>query len=140
MKTSSITRVAAALALLLASSFSLQAQNVRYGTLTGKLLDADTKEPIPNAHVVLLRATDKALISTATTRPDGSFTVAKVPFGTYSLRTTVLGYRAQYPQVAFHAKQTSIAMGNFSLQPLGTQLAAVQPAESAPRIWLASMR
>jgi len=139
MKMSSILRAFATLSLLLVltASFSARAQSLRQGTLTGKLLDASTNEPIPNATVVLLRATDKALVSTATTRADGSFTIIKVPFGQYSVRTTVLGYRAQYPLVAFHARQTTVAMGNFALQPLGTQMATVLPA---PRIWLASAR
>jgi 5-hydroxyisourate hydrolase-like protein (transthyretin family) len=139
MKMSSVTRVLAALSVLLLLTFSLysRAQTLRQGTLTGKLLDADTNEPIPNATVVLLRTADNALVSTATTRADGSFTVARVPFGQYSFRTTVLGYRAQFPQVAFHAAQPLVAWGALALQPLSQQVAT---APAAPRIWLASAR
>ncbi|RYU78056.1 carboxypeptidase regulatory-like domain-containing protein [Hymenobacter persicinus] len=125
MKMSSIFRALAVFSLLLISALSSQAQSTRCGTLTGRLLDASTHEAIPNTTIVLLRASDNALVSTATTRADGSFRVANVPFGQYCFRTTVLGYRAQQPRVAFHAKQTSVALGTLALQPLGTQLAAV---------------
>ncbi|GAA3997156.1 hypothetical protein GCM10022408_04770 [Hymenobacter fastidiosus] len=109
--------------LLLAATLSSQAQSPRYGKVTGKLLDADTHEPIPNAHIVLLRASDKALISSTTTRSDGTFVVSKVPFGQYSFRTTILGYRSHYPRIDVQAKQPSVALGTVALQPLNTQLA-----------------
>ncbi|GAA3927712.1 carboxypeptidase regulatory-like domain-containing protein [Hymenobacter algoricola] len=137
MKTSLLNRALAIFSffLLLAGAAPVQAQTLRHGTLTGKLLDASTKEPIPNVTVVLLRASDKALIRTAITRADGTFEISRVPFGQYSFRTTVLGYRAQYPAVAFHAKQTTVAMGKVALQPLATQPA---PVPTAPRVLLAA--
>ncbi|SHI83796.1 Carboxypeptidase regulatory-like domain-containing protein [Hymenobacter daecheongensis DSM 21074] len=139
MKTSFFVRALAffSLLLLLAASPSLVAQSPAHGTLTGKLLDADTQEPIPNAHVVLLRTSDNSLISSATTRADGSFRMARVPFGQYSFRTTVLGYHPNQPRVRFDARQTTVALGNVALLPLGSQLASVL---KTPRLLLSVLQ
>ncbi|WP_020529268.1 TonB-dependent receptor [Flexithrix dorotheae] len=69
-------------------SFSAFAQDA---IIKGKLIDAETAEPLTGASVVLLNLSDstmKGMIS----KPDGSFFLPKVMPGKYLLRLTFVGY------------------------------------------------
>jgi len=130
MKTSSLNRILFGIILLL-TGLQLSAATFYNGTLTGKLLDADTREPIPHANVVLLRATDNAYMRSVKTNADGSFRLDKVPFGKYKFTTTVLGYQPMEPTITFNGLKTRVALGNIVMQPANTQLAsksAVSPS------------
>ncbi|PJJ59962.1 carboxypeptidase regulatory-like domain-containing protein [Hymenobacter chitinivorans] len=111
-------------ALLISSVQGSSTPTAHCGTLTGVLRDADTHEPIPGTNVVLVTSTGNRLVCSAKTRPDGTFRLINVPFGSYKVHTTVLGYQLQQPTVAFNAKQAHVALGTLSLQPLNSQLLA----------------
>jgi hypothetical protein len=57
------------------------------GTITGRVLDAMTNQPLPGANVVV-----SGLTLGAATDSEGQFRIERLPFGTYSLRTTMVGY------------------------------------------------
>ncbi len=59
-----------------------------YGTVTGRVSDARTNEPVIGANVQLFRT----LLGDVTDR-DGQFTVERIPPGTYSVRISRIGYR-----------------------------------------------
>ncbi|UOQ51222.1 carboxypeptidase regulatory-like domain-containing protein [Hymenobacter cellulosivorans] len=128
MKTSFAFRALAVflfVALLISGVQGSSTPTAHYGTLTGVLRDADTHEPIPGTNVVLISSSGKQLVCSAKTRPDGTFRLEKVPFGSYSIRTTVLGYQLQQPKVTFNAKQAHVVLGTLSLQPMNTPLLAL---------------
>jgi hypothetical protein len=100
-----------------------QAQSGQQGSLSGRLYDGQTQEPIPHANVVLLRASDNRYVKTIETDAHGYFKAAKLPLGQYKVRTTVLGYQAINPTVAFYGRQTRVALGYVVMLPL-----------SAPRV------
>jgi hypothetical protein len=61
------------------------------GTVTGKVLDAATQEPLPGVHVVVVE-----LPSVGTATDDaGGFRLPKLPVGTFSLRVSAVGYETQ---------------------------------------------
>ncbi|MBC6991969.1 MULTISPECIES: carboxypeptidase regulatory-like domain-containing protein [Hymenobacter] len=117
MKTSFINRTLFGIIFVLAC-LQLSARTFYNGTLTGKLLDGETNEPIPYATVALLNADDNAYIRDVKTDANGSFKVEKVPFGKYKMSTTVLGYQQMQPKVVFNAVQTRVAVGQVALQPV----------------------
>ncbi len=57
------------------------------GTVSGKITDARTGEPLPYANVVIL-GTQMGNIS----KDDGTFTITNVPPGTYELQASYIGY------------------------------------------------
>lgn len=61
------------------------AQNT--GTIEGQLLDQETQEPLISANVFI-----QSLSKGAATDADGNFTIAEVPYGTYELRISYIGY------------------------------------------------
>lgn len=60
-----------------------------YGEIAGRVLDAETREPLPFVNVFL----DSTRMGTATAN-DGSFLLRQVPPGKYRLRLSRLGYEA----------------------------------------------
>ena len=57
------------------------------GTLTGRVLDATTNQPLPSANI-LVEALDRG----TATGPDGRFTLRELPTGTYAVRVSMVGY------------------------------------------------
>jgi hypothetical protein len=95
-----------------------QAQSGQRGSLSGRLFDGQTQEPIPHAYVVLLRASDNRFVKTVETDANGVFKAANLPLGQYKVRTTVLGYQAVNPTVALHGRQPRVALGWVIMLPL----------------------
>jgi hypothetical protein len=72
------------LVLLVASAASVRAQS---GTVTGLVTDAQTKQPLIGANVLLVGTTQGAA-----TDLDGNYVITGVPAGTYSVRFSYLGF------------------------------------------------
>jgi iron complex outermembrane receptor protein len=89
----------------------LQAQD--RGTVTGRVVDAQTGDPLPNTNLRLLGTQ-----TGTTTGPDGQFSF-KVASGSYRLRASFVGYAAATRQIRVDAGGTATVQ--FRLAP-GTQL------------------
>ncbi|MBU0487301.1 MAG: carboxypeptidase-like regulatory domain-containing protein [Bacteroidetes bacterium] len=61
------------------------------GTLKGKILDKETKEPIPFANVVI--ESGGRQLSGATSDFDGYYTIKPIPPGKYDVKATFVGYK-----------------------------------------------
>ncbi len=59
------------------------------GTLDGRVVDAETGEPLPGASVFVVDVSIRAV-----TDDDGAFAVGRMPAGRYGVRVTFVGYRA----------------------------------------------
>ncbi len=57
------------------------------GTITGRVVDAMTNQPLVGANVIV-----SGLTLGAASDSEGRFRIERLPFGTYSLRTTMVGY------------------------------------------------
>ncbi|WP_216726581.1 carboxypeptidase regulatory-like domain-containing protein [Hymenobacter siberiensis] len=108
---------------MLASPSTARAQ--ASGTVSGRLLDAATNEPLPFAGVVLLRATDSSFVAGAQTLETGAFVIEKVPFGSYVLRASVVGYCPGQRAVALTAAAPTLQLGPLRLRVAATKLAEV---------------
>jgi hypothetical protein len=62
-------------------------------TVTGRVVDATTQEPLPGANVAVLDG--DALVAGAVADLDGSYTVEGVAPGAYRVRATFVGYETQ---------------------------------------------
>ncbi len=96
-------RVCLAGILLLASVGLAQAQEAR--TISGRVLEASTNEPIPGA-AILVVGTDIAAISEA----DGTFVLEEVPAGPVKLLITSPGYSNQEIEMGASDSQIDVAM------------------------------
>lgn len=61
------------------------------GTLKGKILDKQTKEPVPFANVIIEQGGKQS--GGSTTDIDGNYTIKPIPPGKYDLKATFVGYK-----------------------------------------------
>lgn len=87
----------ASLGLLAASA---AAQTPAAGTLTGRVINASTQQPVKQVTVLL----EEQPALTAQTGADGTFSIGKVPAGSYHLFVTALGYVAARSEVTVGAQ------------------------------------
>jgi hypothetical protein len=106
----------------LLASLSLQAQ-----VITGKLVDAQSQEPLPYANVVLLQAADSTFVNGMITDENGSFAIKTPQTEQYLLRISYLGYQ----QLTLNVHQND--MGEIRLSP-DTQLLGEVVITAVPKI------
>jgi iron complex outermembrane receptor protein len=104
--------------LLFATPPRAQAQQPT-GTVTGRITDADTGDPLPGVNVAL-EGTERG----AATGAEGRFRLAGVPAGTYTLAVSFLGYTARRREITVERGQTITA--DFALTPSNIELQEVE--------------
>lgn len=77
-------------------------------TITGTVVDAQSGEPLAGANVFI-----QGLSTGAATNANGVFEIEDVPYGTYTFRTTFVGYRTITREVEVNAAEQTL---NFELQ------------------------
>ncbi|HKL16332.1 MAG TPA: SusC/RagA family TonB-linked outer membrane protein [Balneolaceae bacterium] len=85
------------LLLLLLSTTVAFAQS---GTLTGTVTDARTGESLPGVNVLI-----EELERGASTDVAGEFSVSNIPFGTYTVRVTYIGYETQSRDIEINSAE-----------------------------------
>ncbi|MGA0560140.1 TonB-dependent receptor domain-containing protein [Larkinella sp. VNQ87] len=97
--------------LLIVVSVDLQAQKpVHQGTVKGIIADSLTQQPVPFATVSLFRG--DSLVNGTLTDSLGRFELQWIPYGTYRLTFSLVGYRpVQSPILTLNAEQTVLDVG-----------------------------
>ena len=85
------------------------------GTISGRVVDSTTQQPLANATVAVVGTRQGAL-----TRDDGRYVIAAVPAGTHRVRVARIGFGAKDVQLDVAAGQTATA--DFSLASVATRL------------------
>ena len=88
------------------------------GTITGRVVDAPTQQPLADVNVVIV-GTTRGMVS----RGDGSFTLVNVPSGARTVRASRIGYGAQSQDVMVPAGGTVTV--NFALTQVGVVLSEI---------------
>lgn len=78
--------------------------------ITGTIVDS-AGEPLPQATVRLLSASDSSFVKGVATNLDGKFTIASVKKGKYIIEATYIGYNNAYANI-------EMAGSNIALQPI----------------------
>lgn len=118
--------------LLLLCTFSVSAQN-KIITVSGRVIEEDTKEPVEMATVQLLALPDSTQAAGITTRKQGAFTLPKVRAGKYVLRISYIGFITQELPLQLSDKVPAKNVGTITLHPDAVMLGeAVITAEAPP--------
>src|SRR5438045_1906562 len=105
--------IAAALSVAIPSS--LYAQGAQQGTITGRITDAPTGQPLANAQVSVV-----GTILGGQTNSERQYTIHGVSAGTFELRALRVGYGELRRPVTMVAGQT--VTQNFAMQPVPVSL------------------
>ncbi|HKJ91682.1 MAG TPA: carboxypeptidase regulatory-like domain-containing protein, partial [Longimicrobiales bacterium] len=101
--------IGALLAVLCTAPLSAQAQT---GAVRGRIVDEATQQPLSGVQVSV---GDRG----ALTREDGAYLVTGIPAGTYTLRTTMIGYADATQSVTIQAGQTAVVDLSLTVQVIG---------------------
>lgn len=103
-----------------------QRQMPQIGHVYGKLVDADTKKPIGYAAVALLKLRDSSVVTGMLTKENGEFNFENLPFGTFNMRITFMGYGSIYKKVAISPQTMDQDLGNLKMRPDSKLLGTVE--------------
>jgi len=96
--------------LLAGASFAQQGGNNPF-QLSGKIIDAESGDPLEYATISLLNKGDSALVGGAITDPSGSFTIKGKP-GEYLLRLQFISYQTKFiSDIVFDRRNLKIDLG-----------------------------
>ena len=113
-------RIKLLLLSLFATIFSVQAQT---GSLTGKVIDKNTKQPIPYVTISLKEA-DK-LVTGGITDDNGLFEIKNLEPKSYVVEVQFMGYKTFTSSANFTTGQKAISLGTIALEEEATKLEGV---------------
>lgn len=71
---------------------TLHAQTTASGIASGKVIDSKTNQPVDFATVALVKKSDSKTIKVAQTDLQGNFKIENIPFDTYTIKVSFVGY------------------------------------------------
>src|SRR5690625_956753 len=90
--------------------------NVSDGRVYGSVIDGELKDPIPYATVIINGANGN-LLSGGITEEDGTFSINKIPYGTYTVKIQFMGYKTFSTEIELSDKQASYNLEIIELNP-----------------------
>ncbi|MFD0836939.1 TonB-dependent receptor domain-containing protein [Mariniflexile aquimaris] len=112
--------------LILACAFLFSITNASYarnskipddksGTITGKVLDAALKQPLPYVNIIIKNGKDEVLTGVITAE-DGSFKIEKLAEGKLIVSIQFMGYKTLRKEVTISKSNYNINLGNILLE------------------------
>jgi outer membrane cobalamin receptor len=90
----------------------------RIGTVTGKVVDANTGDPLMFASLVLHSQRDSSMVTGAISNESGHFVIEQVPPGSFYLSVNYVGYpRKQVNGIHITFRETVYDMGEIQVEP-----------------------
>jgi iron complex outermembrane recepter protein len=116
--------------LLFLSNIDTNAQ----GKISGQITD-DKNKIVEFANVTLLKAKDSTLVKGALSDANGSFEFEKIPFGSYLLNISQMGYKKFYtPKFSLDSDNPTVKLSSLILSEDSKQLSEVQVVAKKPFI------
>ena len=119
--------------LLLTVTLSTYAQN-KIVTVSGRVIEAGTKEPVELAAVQLLSLPDSTQVAGMTTSTQGYFSLSKQKPGKYLLKVSFIGYVTKIIPVQLTANVPAKKMGNIELATDAVMLQEAVVVAEAPQV------
>ncbi len=110
--------LASILAIFLAvfSTANLLADEIPVGTIKGKVVDSETKSPLPGVSISILDTRNGT-----NSDPDGNFTINNIPVGTYSLRFNCIGFESSVKtDIIVKPKRITFVQAHLGVSPVRT--------------------
>ena len=117
-------------------TFSSQAftQSVTNGTIQGKVIHASDQSPFSQVNIAVYSLPDSMLVSGSASDDQGTFTVAKLPFGNYTITISYIGFQPIIRDATLTANSPIANLGTLALHESTTELAGVEVVTVKPGI------
>lgn len=122
--------VALLLVLTALTAFS-QTRNI---TVSGRVVEEETKEPAIQATVQLLSLPDSAQVAGVASSPQGYFQLPKVSAGKYLLKISYIGFKSKLLPLHLTADKTARNVGTLALQSDAVLLSEAVITAEAPQV------
>lgn len=99
---------------------------VRVGTVSGKVIDKTSGEPVPYAAIVIKSKADNATVTGGITTEDGAFEVKRIPEGIFILEVQFVGYKDSRREITVSRKNRKLDLGTISLEEDVAELEGVE--------------
>lgn len=116
-----------------AFSVLLNAQISPSGTISGKIIDGETREPIPAATIRILNQKDSTLVTGASSKTDGTFVIS-VKHGTFITHISFVGYTDLFKNITISPSNPNIKLDTISLNESHILLDEAVITAQAPEI------
>jgi len=123
------------LLVLICSSVIVKAQpyNDPKGHISGKVVDAVTKQPVDYATVSIFKDGGASPFNGVVTDPRGSFTITNLNPGEYIVTIDFIGYQKKtIDHLSINSSSPSITLGTIEISPVQNQLKSVEIVDKAP--------
>ncbi len=88
--------------------------NVILGTITGTVIDQELEQPIPYATIAIADGSKKT-ISGGITKEDGTFSIADLPMGNYTVSIQFMGYESYQQPITLSKGNRNLDLGTIRL-------------------------
>lgn len=126
-------KVIIGIVLLLTTTLSAFSQTKNI-TVTGRVVEADTNEPIMQATVQLLSLPDSAFVTGIATTERGNFTLPKVKAGKYVLKVSFIGFQPKSLPLQLTAENQNRNVGTLALNTDAVMLSEAVVTAEAPQV------
>ncbi len=117
IRTAGVTIMRSFLVFLALSVLSNVANAQLEATVSGQILDAQSGQPLANANVTVLDATDDSPVTGVIAEDDGRFVVSGLPEGRYLITSDSLGYASVETPLLVGGLNEIYNLGTIALQP-----------------------
>ena len=87
---------------------------IKDGTISGRVLDANLNEPLPYVNIIIKDKNQK-VITGGITDAEGNFAIAKIPEGAVTVEITYIGYKTVSKSVTLEKGNYKVNLGDVKL-------------------------
>lgn len=117
------------------SCFALEAQPKNNGSLTGKVIDKSTNQPLEYATVSIISKQSGKTVTGGVTNVKGEFSISNLPFDTYQVTIGFIGYeQISLDNITLDAARSTSDIGTISLVPSTRSLESVTVTGDKPLV------
>lgn len=109
------------------------AQN-NHGSISGNIIDGDTKTPVEQATIQVLSLPDSTYVTGAASLRNGNFTIPPIKFGKYVLKVSFIGYQPSFKPVQLSAAHPRANAGQIVLGSDAIMLEEAVVTAEAPQV------
>ncbi|MEO8887556.1 MAG: TonB-dependent receptor [Mucilaginibacter sp.] len=103
------------------------------GKISGKIIDAQTKEPVDYATISIFKAGVASPFNGTITDSKGAFTLKNIPDGEYSLRIDFVGYKpSTVDHIVINSSAVTVVVPTIVLAPASNELNTVNVVAKTP--------
>ena len=96
------------------------------GTISGKVLDYDSKSPVEYANVIVFNSKDSLQVAGGVTNNEGKFSVKSIPWGKFYVDIQFVGYKKKRTgNISISSSQKNIDLGNVYIKTSAVNLGDV---------------